>query len=71
MIKTVNSIRLEMIQLLQKQAELLAELNATKMEPEQIRKNAVTILSIHQEIDVYYAELLKPTNPPSSENSIA
>ena len=57
---TLKKLKVKMLNLLVEQAEVLSKINAehlNEMEPEQVRKNAVTILSIYQEVEMYYNEI--------------
>lgn len=68
--ETLKELKTKMLNLLVEQAEILSKINAehlNEMEPEQVRKNAVTILSIYQEVEMYYNEI----NQPDSNNSLA
>lgn len=68
--ETLKELKLKMLNLLVEQAEVLARINAehfNEMEPEQARKNAVTILSIYQEVEIYLNEITQL----DSNNSLA
>ena len=57
---TLKKLKVKMLNLLVEQAEVLSKINAehlNEMEPEQVRKNAVTILSIYHEVEDYYSYL--------------
>ena len=70
---TMLEFRAEMLRLTTRQAQLLCELTALediKIEPEQVRKNVTTILSLLTETEDFLEELGK-ANRPDSVNSIA
>ena len=70
---TMLEFRAEMLRLTTQQAQLLCELTALediKIEPEQVRKNVATILSLLTETEDFLEELGKHTRP-DSVNSIA
>lgn len=51
---------MKMLNLLVEQATILSEINSkhlNELEPEQVRKNVVTILSIYQEVEILYNDL--------------
>lgn len=67
---SLKKLKVKMLNLLVEQAEVLARINAeslNELEPEQVRKNAVTILSIYHEIEDYYTYLYDQ----DSNNSVA
>ena len=67
---SLKKLKVKMLNLMVEQAEVLARINAehlNEMEPEQVRKNAVTILSIYHEIEDYYTYLYDQ----DSNNSVA
>lgn len=52
---------MKMLNLLVEQATILSEINSkhlNELEPEQVRKNVVTILSLYQEIELFYNEII-------------
>lgn len=72
---TIMQYRAKMLLLSTQQAELLCELTATalegiKIEPEQVRRNVTTILSLLTETEAFLESISRNTCS-SSENSIS